>query len=671
MDTIRTPAEIFSRFMRHLGPSMKSLVLTLQQILQELPFGPGPKFDITINENFILSLEDALQLYRHARADALENLYRTKDLGKQRVESLEADFEEVAASCGHYAYCLQDFAEGIHKYLEQLEELKQEITQPNRRSWNWLLNLVLPRRKEREKVYRGDETNSGETTPLLQAANILISNTQLPKLKMTKPKLMLSRTEYLNRQLYKILRWFGKEDIKFATKVGTGAALWAMFAFIPATRPFYAEWRGEWGLLSYMLVCSMTLGLSTQTGIARITGNATGAAVAILAWTTCQGHAIPLVAAGWLVSLPCFYLITAPGGNPSLGRFVLLTYNISALYAYSLSLDQGDEDDDLWEGGKNPVIWLIAMHRLVAVSMGVLWGMFITYIVFPSSARKSLSEGLSALWLRMGLIWKRDPLSSLVSEEKEKTYINLAAEFGLHTHLAKLEALKSSAKNEVELAGPFREKEWSAILEATRRMLDAFHAMNAVIAMNVVLTPGEKALLRFTTEERERLCIRICQLFQVLASSLRLEYNMAGDGGMPSVVTPRDQLLSRIFTFRRADTVGGVEVHGDNADEVIIAHRDSENVGPGDVAERRRSLQSLIEEAKASENAVVAFGEGEEGVGHDLSKPEREAVAKDEDYALLYAYALVTAQLAEEVANVEKEFQKLFGTVDEERMLLL
>jgi hypothetical protein len=79
----------------------------------------------------------------------------------------------------------------------------------------------------------------------------------------------------------------------------------------------------------------------------------------------------------------------------------------------------------------------------------------------------------------------------------------------------------------------------------------------------------------------------------------------------------------------------------------------------------------LIEEAKASENAVVAFGEGEEGVGHDLSKPEREAVAKDEDYALLYAYALVTAQLAEEVANVEKEFQKLFGTVDEERMLLL
>lgn len=41
-------------------------------------------------------------------------------------------------------------------------------------------------------------------------------------------------------------------------------------------------------------------------------------------------------------------------------------------------------------------------------------------------------------------------------------------------------------------------------------------------------------------------------------------------------------------------------------------------------------------------------------------------VAKDEDYELLYAYALVTGQLAEEIQNVEREIQYLFGVLDED-----
>lgn len=57
---VRTPAEIFTRFITHLGPSMKSLAYTLTKILDELPFGPGPDYSIAINENFQTSLTDAL-----------------------------------------------------------------------------------------------------------------------------------------------------------------------------------------------------------------------------------------------------------------------------------------------------------------------------------------------------------------------------------------------------------------------------------------------------------------------------------------------------------------------------------------------------------------------------------------------------------------------------------
>ena len=58
--TVRTPSEIFSRFILHLGPSMKSLAYSLSQILNELPFGPGPDYSININANFKTSLHDAL-----------------------------------------------------------------------------------------------------------------------------------------------------------------------------------------------------------------------------------------------------------------------------------------------------------------------------------------------------------------------------------------------------------------------------------------------------------------------------------------------------------------------------------------------------------------------------------------------------------------------------------
>ncbi len=41
-------------------------------------------------------------------------------------------------------------------------------------------------------------------------------------------------------------------------------------------------------------------------------------------------------------------------------------------------------------------------------------------------------------------------------------------------------------------------------------------------------------------------------------------------------------------------------------------------------------------------------------------------VAKDEDYEVLYAYTLVTGQLAEEIKKVEKEVEDLFGFIDKD-----
>lgn len=655
LPTIRTPAEIFARFMRHLGPSMKSLTITLHEILDELPFGPAPGFKITINEHFLPSLNDALELYSNARADALAHLYRTKDLGADRVESVEADFEEVAASCGHYSFCLQDFAITIKKYLEILEELKEELDSPSRRSWRWL-KFWAPKGKAQLAAEEFVEN------AMLNATEIVIKK-DVPKVRLRKASSQkMSVMQKVWRQVNRIIHFFEREDIRFAIKVGVGAAVWAMFAFLPATRPFYGHWRGEWGLLSYMLVCSMTSGGGNATAIARFNGTFMGALISIVVWIACQGNPYALCVCSFFVSGYCFYLITAAGKAP-LGRFLLLTYNLSVLYAYALSVrQQRDSEDDDDEGGVNPIITEISLHRVVAVVMGCLWGLFVTNVIWPSSARHRFKNGLAALWLRMGLIWKRDPLSSILVADHESSYMNLREEFALQTYVMNLDALRSAAASEFELSGPFKSAEYRRIMDSTRLMLDAFHAMNVVIAMNIVATTGEMALLEFTREERRDVSRRICHLFQVLASSLMLEYPVAVNDVMPSLVVPRDRLLSKIFQFRKDEAIRleMAKIRGSPLKDEI------EPLSLID-AEIDKSLNSkpTVENGNSNSNSNSNTHKDVNGKGKETDIAFGKPIAKDEDYALLYAYALVTGQLGEEIEKVEQEIEGLFGSLDD------
>ena len=315
----------------------------------------------------------------------------------------------------------------------------------------------------------------------------------------------------LSYRLWMALRVFRRDDVKYAIKVGIGAALYALPSFLISTRPFYQRWRGEWGLLSYMLVCSMTIGASNTTGLARFFGTCLGAICAVAAWTVSQGNAVVLAAIGWLMSLWTSYIIVAKDRGP-MGRFIMLTYNLSALYAYSLSVK--DEEDDGDEGGIDPLIGEIALHRVIAVLSGCLWGLFVTRFVWPISARRKFKDGLSILWLRMGLIWKRDPLTAVLEGESSNTYMNLREEFELNRFMSQLEKLKSSAASEFELRGPFADVEFASILKSTSSMLDAFHAMNVVIMKDTKASKGEIEILKYTAGERAQLCSRISHLFQ-------------------------------------------------------------------------------------------------------------------------------------------------------------
>ncbi|KAF2157773.1 hypothetical protein K461DRAFT_24203 [Myriangium duriaei CBS 260.36] len=556
------PADMFENFIFELGPSMKSLTRTLTLILEELPFDTLSSNKIAINENFHSSLHQAVELFKTARREALTALYKNKDMYKTQSLERLADYEEIAASCGHFSYALIDLADEIGNYLELLEDLKTEREVPiATRTFNWLKFWRTDRiklTKDPENRLMNTTERSDEDGPNDNVPSVLQRRDTFVKLENT------SRRPWTYRA-FRMVQFLRRDDIRFAAKVGIGAALLATPAFIAETRPTFAHLRLEWGLVSYMVVCSMTIGAVNTTGLERFFGTFIGAALAVFAWLVSHAHAIPLAFIGWVISLFCFYIIVAMKKGP-MGRFIFLTYNLSALYAYSLSVKDDDDDEDEMIG-VDPEIWEIVLHRVVSVLIGCVWAIIVTRVIWPISARKKLKEGMAMLFLRMGLVWKRDPLALLMHPDRPRSkYMDIREESHLQTFLTSLDGLRSSAKSEFELKGPFPAKSYGLILERTQRMLDNFHSMNVVIMRNLRITQGEMDVLQYTQNERAALSARISHLFSVLASTLRMEYPL--NDVLPNIEHSRDRLLAKVFEFRRSD---GADV-GDVDYELIYAY---------------------------------------------------------------------------------------------------
>ena len=98
----------------------------------------------------------------------------------------------------------------------------------------------------------------------------------------------------------------------------------------------------------------------------RFIGTFLGAIAAYIIWILTDGNVYALSITGFLLSIPCFYIIIYWKKNNAFGRFILLTYNLTALYSYSMT--QKDAEDGN-EGGDEPIIGEIAFHRYVAVSI--------------------------------------------------------------------------------------------------------------------------------------------------------------------------------------------------------------------------------------------------------------------------------------------------------------
>ncbi|CCG82470.1 Putative uncharacterized protein [Taphrina deformans PYCC 5710] len=519
-------------FIFHLGPPMKSLAYTTKQALREMPFDEN--YMVNLPSQLFINIDRALSLYEEARSAALDEMYQ--DRPRTPVHHLDeiADREEICASMDYFSYSLQEFVCETREMMYCLKELEAYHTHMPSRSWRFLLFWKSSSKRPKSRKRSAQGQVSPPTAKLL-------------------PRLA-KYWEGVQLKLWKALRALRNKNLRFAMKVGGGAAIFALPAMIDSLRPIFVEWRLEWGLLSFFIILNSSVGGTYSAAFWRVTGSALGTGLAMVAWSLFPAERYALAPIGACIAAPCMWMIINPTkANAQFGRFILLSYNLTALYAYSISRGVLDNDDD--EGGLRPIISLIALHRIVSVTAGCLWGAVVNTYIWPIKARVELREGLSMVWLRLGWKWGRDPFihadhGGAVNTRMKDSEKALNDNLELQGNLASLRALLVQSPNEPRLRGKFPTEKYAELLKHTQSVLDATYALYSALQKVRALDSSELELLSMSRRARCELGDLIFLHFYILASAIRL--NLPLPAHAPRVSDARDRLLVKISEARNS-----------------------------------------------------------------------------------------------------------------------
>ncbi|KAJ1968952.1 hypothetical protein IWQ62_000931 [Dispira parvispora] len=252
------------------------------------------------------------------------------------------------------------------------------------------------------------------------------SSLDIPGLHNPVPTTPRQRRRYRMWQLFLWFRWF---QTKYAFKAATIATLLSLPAFVEAWNPTFCVFRGEWSVITALVVMTPTVGGSNSISVYRILGTVMGGLAAFCVFVMCDEAYLPIppalqsafeelvpwavvrdALATWadrLVPFPvvfplCVFLVSLPGFHvllntpyPKVGQYCLITFSVVLLNKV-----KGGEDAELPIGD-------IAWKRSVAVAFGVLVGVLTTSYIWPFEARVEVRKGLSRLLINMSLFYDR------------------------------------------------------------------------------------------------------------------------------------------------------------------------------------------------------------------------------------------------------------------------
>ncbi|PKY38564.1 hypothetical protein RhiirA4_336561 [Rhizophagus irregularis] len=531
---------------RFVGPSMKSLAYTCKQTISHLQdqftvtsaFSKIPSFNL-LHQN----LKSALELFEKSQTKSLTKLYRKKTNYDNRPN------EEVFLTY-FFVFNLQEFARELADLVDLVDHIQkldaiEQRRRATRRWWKfWRYFGCFTSDSSHDAMFnKSFDEKIKKKFP--ENTNNLFNTIQTPIPKTFAQKFTI--------KMWKSLTWFRQFEVKYAFKAAVSTAILASPAFIESTRELFWQYRGEWACISMMVVMVPTVGGANLIGLYRACGTLFGSFLAWFIYTLFPENAIVMSIFGFFIAIVCYHFILYSKYN-RIGTFVLLTYNLVALYKFNLR-DSDQQDLDIID---------IARYRAIAVGTGIIWGVYVTTYWWPYEARVELRKGLSQLFINMSWLYNRlvaiysinrkdyddddnnntdHPVNiSQALSKSAREFIEM--ELFLQLSLLKLRELLSQTPNEPRMKGPFPVKTYSEILSGCQNILDKLLSMRIAVTKQEWYTSIRRDFIIPVSKERKDLVGNTILYFYILAAALRLKTPLPPY--LPPAEKARKKLIKKI-----------------------------------------------------------------------------------------------------------------------------
>ncbi|KAI8047969.1 Fusaric acid resistance protein-like-domain-containing protein [Gilbertella persicaria] len=525
--------------MKSLAYTCKQTIIHLQARFMQKTTQSTPSFQM-MRQN----LASAVDLFETSQHQALIWFYKrklkTNDI--DQIQSLFLAQHEFPVDDVYLVYffvfCLLEFAkelmtlvESVQYVFEDMEELdrSQSVFAWTRYLWTRKLDYYSQSEKMMAQNMHSFVPNNSNTFNTL--------HTPSPKTNIR--RFLLS--------LWGFFSQFRSHHVKFAFKSMLTAELISVLAFIPLTRPYFTNLKMEWTLVTVMAVMTPTVGGTNLGAILRILATIIACFLAAVIYTLFEHNTFMLWLWTWLVSIPSFWMILNHK-HGRFGLFSLLAYNLIVLYKFN---HRDDASFDVFE---------LTWTRCLAVSLGVLIGLFVTAYVWPYEARTQVRKGLSDLLLRLSWLYKQlvsvysednvyeatstNALSILIEPNRARASVLQKIELGIQVELLNLQTLLVHAPNEPRLKGPFPVKTYSAMLTCCQNILDKLLAMRIVILKDVWAIHVRRNFLTPAANEFMEMAGNVFLYFYLLASALQLKTPLPPY--LPPAEKARQQLMKKL-----------------------------------------------------------------------------------------------------------------------------
>ncbi|GFZ50881.1 hypothetical protein JCM24511_08639 [Saitozyma sp. JCM 24511] len=621
---IAKSVKLFLRFREIAGGQMKHLVAQCHEALDAVQTlsrtETDPQLDLPgIRESLARSLKE----FTRSSSTAIKRLYA----GPRRAKGVYEDGSSSSGEEGDDGDSvdeLDELADGpnetvflIYFFLFTLEEFAREmlflldtvseiVEAEQLSAWEQLKSLFVKRkRKERRREYLYKQfqhlvpVDPSKLQPPIFPVHAKREQSDLILTHSARAVTGLARIRQL---VWKLWHWLGEPDKRYAIKVWLAGAMLAAPAYTEWGRPVFLKYRGEWALIAFFATMSPTVGQTKYLSFFRSLGTIlqpVRAADVILVpdvLTTLRfpENPIALPIFGFLFSIPCFYVMTQIPDLFQASRFVLLTYNLTCLYAYN----KRDHDYTVVQ---------IAFFRSVTVIIGVLWSAIVSRYWWPFTARRELRMGiseyvegdpepavvpdffcldLSYLYSKLVTTYSKgvDPPEEIPNAETEQepllppgtarhTHLSpgvrqfLAMELHLQAQLGKLRDLLKQTKNEPRLKGPFAFEFYNECLLSCERMLDRLHSMRCVTTRDEWDNGIRRAFVAPVNKQRREMAGSVILYFYTLSAGFRLRTPM------PPYLPPAEQGRQRLVdAIRQLDVVKRRSVRGGGRHLLFFAY---------------------------------------------------------------------------------------------------